>query len=103
MTRSSATHSIPAQSRPDSRNTPEASEPRPTAVKTVGQGAATSVLLAASPLVEGIGGRYLDDCNESPIVGERPEDFRGVAPYALDPDNATRSWDIGTAFADLIV
>ncbi len=71
--------------------------------KTVGQGAATSVLLAASPLVEGIGGRYFDDCNESPIVGERPEDFRGVAPYALDPDNATRLWDIGTAFADVIV
>ena len=71
--------------------------------KTVEQGAATSVLLAASPLVEGIGGRYFDDCNESPVVAERPEDFSGVAPYALDPDNATRLWDIGTAFADRIV
>jgi NAD(P)-dependent dehydrogenase (short-subunit alcohol dehydrogenase family) len=71
--------------------------------KSVEQGAATSVLLAASPLVEGISGRYFDDCNESPIVAERPEDFSGVAPYALDPENATRLWDIGTAFADRIV
>jgi hypothetical protein len=48
-------------------------------------GAATSVLLAASPLVDGIGGRYLEVCNESPIVTQRPNDFSGgVAPYALD-------------------
>ena len=68
--------------------------------KTIEQGAATSVLLAASPLVDGIGGRYFEDCNESPIVTERPGDFSGgVAPYALDPDNAARLWDIGVAFA----
>jgi NAD(P)-dependent dehydrogenase (short-subunit alcohol dehydrogenase family) len=67
--------------------------------KTVAQGAATSVLLAASPLVDGIGGRYFEDCNESPIVDERPDDFSGgVAPYALDPDNATRLWDIARGF-----
>ena len=60
--------------------------------KTIEQGAATSVLLAASPLVDGIGGRYFEDCNESPIVTERPNDFSGgVAPYALDPDNAARA------------
>lgn len=67
--------------------------------KTVEQGAATSVLLAASPLVDGIGGRYFEDCNESPVVTQRPDDFSGgVAPYALDPDNAARLWDIGAAF-----
>jgi NAD(P)-dependent dehydrogenase (short-subunit alcohol dehydrogenase family) len=66
--------------------------------KTIEQGAATSVLLAASPLVDGIGGRYFEDCNESPTVTQRPEDFSGgVAPYALDPDNAARLWDIGEA------
>lgn len=65
--------------------------------KTIEQGAATSVLLAASPLVEGIGGRYFEDCNESPLVAQRPDDFTGVAPYALDPDNAARLWDIGVA------
>jgi NAD(P)-dependent dehydrogenase (short-subunit alcohol dehydrogenase family) len=69
--------------------------------KTIEQGAATSVLLAASPLVDGISGRYFEDCNESPTVTERPGDFSGgVAPYALDHDNAARLWDIGVELAD---
>ena len=64
--------------------------------KTPSQGAATSLLLAASPLLEGIGGRYFEDCNESTVVAERPADLRnGVAPYALDPHNAARLWDLG--------
>ncbi len=67
--------------------------------KTIEQGAATSVLLAASPLVEGISGRYFEDCNEAPIVMERPNDFTGVAPYALDEDNAARLWDISVELA----
>ena len=63
--------------------------------KTIAQGAATSVLLAASPLLEGIGGRYFEDCNEAPVVRRRPADFGGgVAPYALDPANAERLWAI---------
>ena len=63
--------------------------------KTPAQGAATSVLLAASPLLNGIGGRYFEDCNEAPVVQRRPADFSGgVAPYALDPTNAERLWDV---------
>jgi NAD(P)-dependent dehydrogenase (short-subunit alcohol dehydrogenase family) len=63
--------------------------------KTTAQGAATSVLLAASPLLNGIGGRYFEDCNEAPVVRKRPVDFGGgVAPYALDPANAERLWSI---------
>jgi NAD(P)-dependent dehydrogenase (short-subunit alcohol dehydrogenase family) len=63
--------------------------------KTLTQGAATTVLLAASPLLEGIGGRYFEDCNEAPTVAQRPTDFSGgVAPYALDGDNARRLWEI---------
>jgi NAD(P)-dependent dehydrogenase (short-subunit alcohol dehydrogenase family) len=62
--------------------------------KTVAQGAATSVLLAASPLLERIGGRYFEDCNEAPIVTRRPSDYRGVAHYAVDPANAQRLWDV---------
>jgi NAD(P)-dependent dehydrogenase (short-subunit alcohol dehydrogenase family) len=63
--------------------------------KTTAQGAATSVLLAASPLLKGIGGRYFEDCNEAPVVRKRPVDFGGgVAPYALDPANAERLWSI---------
>jgi NAD(P)-dependent dehydrogenase (short-subunit alcohol dehydrogenase family) len=66
-----------------------------TELKTVAQGAATSVLAAASPLVQGIGGRYLEDCQEAQTLAARADgDGRhGVAPYALDPDNAKRLWD----------
>jgi len=61
--------------------------------KTPEQGAATSVLLAASPLLEGIGGRYFMDCNEAVPVSRRTADMSGVAPYALDPGNAGRLWE----------
>ena len=63
-------------------------------VKTIEQGAATSVLLAASPDVEGVTGRYYEDCAEAPVIHEREGHAGGVAPYALDPDNAERLWQI---------
>ena len=63
--------------------------------KTPEQGAATSVLLAASPLVSGVTGRYFEDCKEAPQIKERPTDFSGgVAPYALNDENAERLWDV---------
>ena len=62
--------------------------------KTVQQGASTSVLLAASPLLEDISGRYFEDCNEAQQVMKRPTDFTGgYAAYAVDPANAERLWD----------
>jgi NAD(P)-dependent dehydrogenase (short-subunit alcohol dehydrogenase family) len=63
-------------------------------LKTPEQGAATSVLLAISPLVQGVGGRYFEDCNEGQVVNDSGSSFSGVAPYALDPDNADRLWEI---------
>ncbi|MET0702211.1 MAG: SDR family NAD(P)-dependent oxidoreductase [Mycobacterium sp.] len=63
-------------------------------LKTVEQGAATSVLLAASPLLDGVGGRYFEDCHEAPVVDERGAGMVGVAPYALDPANAQRLWQL---------
>ena len=63
--------------------------------KSVEQGAATSVLLAASPLLDGIGGRYFENCNEAVLVTRRGGPGRGgVAPYALDPANAERLWEL---------
>jgi hypothetical protein len=65
--------------------------------KTREQGAATSVLVAASPLLEGVSGRYFADCNEAPVVDSSftgpPRGF-GVASYALDPAAASRLWDL---------
>ena len=62
--------------------------------KTVGQGAATSVLLAASPLVKGVGGRYFEDCDEAEVVHDSSGWMVGVAPWALDEDNADRLWQV---------
>jgi NAD(P)-dependent dehydrogenase (short-subunit alcohol dehydrogenase family) len=64
--------------------------------KSIEQGAATSVLLAASPDVEGVTGRYYEDCAEAQRVTERGAHTGGVAPYALDPGNAERLWQIST-------
>ncbi len=67
--------------------------------KTPEQGAATSVLLAASPLVDGLSGRYFDDCQEAPLVTQRPVGrLEGVAPYALASENADRLWDMAVRF-----
>lgn len=60
--------------------------------KTPERGAATSVLLATSPLLDGVGGRYFEDCNEA--VAHEPGSRRGVAAYALDPEAAARLWTV---------
>jgi NAD(P)-dependent dehydrogenase (short-subunit alcohol dehydrogenase family) len=60
--------------------------------KTPEQGAATSMLVATSPLLEGVGGRYFEDCNEAGL--NQPGTRRGVAAYALDPEAAERLWQV---------
>ncbi|MFI6619913.1 SDR family NAD(P)-dependent oxidoreductase [Streptomyces sp. NPDC050528] len=62
--------------------------------KSVEQGAATSVLLAASPTVQGVTGAYFEDCARSEPVTERAGAVAGVAPYALDRENAARLWAV---------
>ncbi|GAA0593833.1 SDR family NAD(P)-dependent oxidoreductase [Kutzneria viridogrisea] len=66
----------------------------PELIKSVAQGAATSVLLAVSPLLAGVGGRYFADCNEAEVLDRRGDRLQGVARYALDPANADRLWDL---------
>jgi NAD(P)-dependent dehydrogenase (short-subunit alcohol dehydrogenase family) len=62
--------------------------------KTPQQGAATTLYVATSAELEGIGGRYFEDVNEDRTVDHRGPDYTGVAPYALDPANAERLWDL---------
>ncbi len=52
------------------------------------------MLLATSPLLEGIGGRYFVNNQEAVVVDRPTNDMTGVAPYALDPANAERLWDV---------
>jgi NAD(P)-dependent dehydrogenase (short-subunit alcohol dehydrogenase family) len=60
--------------------------------KTPEQGAATAVWCATSPLLEGKGGLYCEDCDVAKLA--QPEDARmtGVSAYAVDADGARRLW-----------
>ena len=61
-------------------------------LKTIEQGAATSVWCATSPQLDGMGGVYCDDCDIAEAV---PADFpgqSGVRPWAMDPALAERLW-----------
>jgi NAD(P)-dependent dehydrogenase (short-subunit alcohol dehydrogenase family) len=64
--------------------------------KTLAQGAATSVYVATSPLLNGVAGRYFENCQED--TPDDPTaagtDAAGVAAYALDPQDAERLWTV---------
>jgi NAD(P)-dependent dehydrogenase (short-subunit alcohol dehydrogenase family) len=61
--------------------------------KTPEEGASTTVLLAASPLLEGVTGRYFEDNNEAEVTTDLTTES-GVRPHALDPKDAERLWDV---------
>ncbi|MGF0173931.1 oxidoreductase [Streptomyces sp. Marseille-Q5077] len=70
-------------------------------LKTVEQGAATSVWCATSPQVTAVGGVYCENCDVSPLVAEADEaewragaETPGVLSYAVDPEAAARLWEV---------
>ncbi len=74
----------------------------PVKVKTVPQGAATSVWAAFVASGDEVGGRYCEDCH----VGEVEDNaYRGVRSYAVDPASARALWAmsermVGESFAE---
>jgi len=63
--------------------------------KTIGQGAATTLVAAIAPEFAGVGGRYLDDCREAYTVPDDAtlaEHPHGVKQWALDPSAADQLW-----------
>jgi NAD(P)-dependent dehydrogenase (short-subunit alcohol dehydrogenase family) len=60
--------------------------------KSPEQGAGTSVYVATAPALAGASGRYFEDCHEAGL--HQPGTANGVAPYAVDPANAARLWEI---------
>jgi NAD(P)-dependent dehydrogenase (short-subunit alcohol dehydrogenase family) len=72
-------------------------------LKTVEQGAATSVWCATSPQLDGMGGVYCENCDvarpvtkdggAAPHSGDSTRNF-GVMPYAIDPEAADRLWSL---------
>ncbi|WP_439555834.1 SDR family NAD(P)-dependent oxidoreductase [Dyadobacter sp.] len=63
-------------------------------LKTVPQGAATTVWCATSPLLDQIGGVYCEDADvaELSAKGNAGEMQRGVRLYSLDETNAKKLW-----------
>ncbi|MBB5791643.1 SDR family NAD(P)-dependent oxidoreductase [Jiangella mangrovi] len=72
----------------------EAGNPLGQGFKTPEQGAATQVLAATSPQLDGLGGLYLEDCDVAgPAAGEGAT-ASGVKDYAVDPEQAARLWSL---------
>jgi len=70
-------------------------------LKTIPQGAATTIWCATSPMLNNIGGVYCEDADIAELdLGniehrfDDPSTIRGVQPYSLDYDNAKILWDL---------
>lgn len=68
--------------------------------KTPAQGAATIVWAATSPLLAGRTGVYCVDCDIAPVAEPGSADS-GVAPWALDPDEAQRLWEYSARVTEI--
>jgi NAD(P)-dependent dehydrogenase (short-subunit alcohol dehydrogenase family) len=77
-------------------------------LKTVPQGAATTVWCATSPLLDELGGVYCEDCDVAePDLGniehryDEPSTLRGVQPYSVDAENAKRLWTLSETLTNV--
>ncbi|GAB3274410.1 SDR family NAD(P)-dependent oxidoreductase [Larkinella harenae] len=61
------------------------------ALKTVPQGAATTVWCATSPLLNALGGVYCEDADVAELADDTAHST-GVKPYSLDEASAKRLW-----------
>ena len=62
--------------------------------KTPSQGCTTTLWAATSPLLQGKGGVYCEDCNIAALSGPEPVRYRNVEPHAVDQDSAERLWSL---------
>jgi len=62
------------------------------ALKTLEQGAATSLWCATSPTLDGMGGVYCEDCNIAQAVPADSTGLTGVRLWAIDRTLAQRLW-----------
>ncbi|MEU6990773.1 SDR family NAD(P)-dependent oxidoreductase [Streptomyces sp. NPDC046465] len=69
--------------------------------KTPEQGAATAVWAATSPLLDGRGGAYCQDCDIAEPATTDDMLIGGVKPWAVDPDAASRLWDLSCELTGL--
>lgn len=70
-------------------------------LKTIPQGAATTVWCATSPQLNGLGGVYCENADVAELDEgtidhqyDDPSTLRGVKPYSIDAEQATRLWTL---------
>lgn len=70
-------------------------------LKTIEQGAATTIWCATSAMLDNIGGVYCEDADLAELdLGniehrfDEPSTIRGVQPYSLDRENAVKLWNL---------
>lgn len=70
-------------------------------LKTIEQGAATTIWCATSAMLDNIGGVYCEDADIAELdLGniehrfDEPSTIRGVQPYSLDKENAEKLWNL---------
>lgn len=70
-------------------------------LKTIPQGAATTIFAATSPLLNNIGGVYCEDTDIAELALTEAN-HGGVKPYSLDEANAKRLWKWSEEMSDII-
>lgn len=68
--------------------------------KTPEQGAATTVWASVALELDGIGGLYLEDCQQGIPFDPHISPITGYMPYALDAEHAERLWAIAEHLAE---
>ncbi|ROQ63331.1 NAD(P)-dependent dehydrogenase (short-subunit alcohol dehydrogenase family) [Streptomyces sp. 840.1] len=69
--------------------------------KTPQQGAATAVWAATSPLLDGDGGAYCQDCDIAEPATTEDMLVGGVKPWATDREAASRLWELSAGLTGL--
>lgn len=71
-------------------------------LKSVEQGASTSVWAAVADELDGRGGLYLEDCNISKLTTKEAvlKEYAGYLDYVMDKDNAMKLWNLSMQLAE---
>jgi len=76
-------------------------------LKTIPQGAATTVWCATSPMLDGIGSVYCEDVEvaeteQSESLSDNGLETRGIQMYSLDESNAKRLWALSEELTGIV-
>ena len=65
--------------------------------KSTTQGCTTTLWAATSPMLDGLGGLYCEDCDVAPLANDELPPYLGVAAHAVDEADAERLWSVTEA------